>query len=158
MQKVLLLIMVLAISTNSFSQKKQNDDSVLLSKVKYRLVGPYRGGRSGAVAGDLNQKNTFYFGSTGGGVWKTIDGGSNWKNITDKYFGGSIGCVAVSPSDATVLYVGEGESTLRGNVSEGFGIWRTDDGGRNWKNLGLMKSEVFLKQLMEGKHGKRFCM
>ena len=137
MQKVLLLIMVLAISTNSFSQKKQNDDSVLLSKVKYRLVGPYRGGRSGAVAGDLNQKNTFYFGSTGGGVWKTIDGGSNWKNITDKYFGGSIGCVAVSPSDATVLYVGEGESTLRGNVSEGFGIWRTDDGGRNWKNLGL---------------------
>ncbi|MFM6926763.1 MAG: hypothetical protein ACKOU7_14740, partial [Ferruginibacter sp.] len=84
MKKGLLLTMIVAIATNTFSQIKQNDDSVLLSKVKYRLVGPFRGGRSGAVTGDLNQKNTFYFGSTGGGVWKTIDGGSNWKNITDK--------------------------------------------------------------------------
>ncbi|MEO7444037.1 MAG: hypothetical protein ABIT96_03970 [Ferruginibacter sp.] len=112
-------------------------DSALLSNVKYRLIGPFRGGRSGAVAGDYEQKNTFYFGSTGGGVWKTIDGGNNWKNISDKFFGGSIGAVAVAPSDGTILYVGEGEHTLRGNVSEGFGMWRTDDGGRNWRSLGL---------------------
>src|SRR6187551_3374937 len=132
MQKLQLLAAALLFGISSFSQKKQatapvnNADSILFSKVKYRNVGPFRGGRSGAVTGDLKQNNTFYFGGTGGGVWKTIDGGSNWKNISDKYFGGSIGCVSVAPSDPTILYVGEGESTLRGNVSEGFGIWRTD--------------------------------
>src|SRR6476660_2013997 len=94
-------------------------DPALLSKVKYRLVGPFRGGRSGAVTGSYQDRNTFYFGATGGGVWKTTDGGSNWKNITDKYFGGTIGAVAVAPSDEDIIYVGEGENTIRGNVSEG---------------------------------------
>ncbi|HEV8080477.1 MAG TPA: hypothetical protein VGP43_07190, partial [Chitinophagaceae bacterium] len=137
-----LLFIISFSAVSSAQNKKQVDnsfyeDSILLSKVKYRLVGPFRGGRSGAVAGDYRQKNIFYFGATGGGVWKTIDGGSNWKNISDKYFGGSIGAVAVAPSDQTVLYVGEGENTLRGNVSEGFGMWRSDDAGRSWKHLGL---------------------
>ena len=145
-------MVIVATATDLFSQKKQNNDSILLSKVKYRSVGPYRGGRSGAVVGDLNQKNTFYFGATGGGVWKTIDGGSNWKNITDKYFGGSIGCVSVAPSDPTILYVGEGESTLRGNVSEGFGIWRTDDGGRSWKNLGLKDTRHIIRIIIHPKN------
>ena len=107
MKKGLSLICLLFFCTNTYAQKNTtaviNADSILLSKVKYRSVGPYRGGRSGTAAGDLNQKNTFYFGATGGGVWKTIDGGSNWKNITDKYFGGSIGCVSVAPSDPTIL-------------------------------------------------------
>ena len=156
MKKLLLLITIVAVSTNSFSQKKPtaviNDDSVLLSKVKYRSVGPYRGGRSGAVVGDLNQKNVFYFGATGGGVWKTLDGGSNWKNITDKYFGGSIGCVSVAPNDATILYVGEGEGTLRGNVSEGSGIWRTDDGGRSWRNLGLKDTRHIIRIIIHPKN------
>ncbi len=157
MKKLLLLIVVIPVTIIAFSQKKQttvtvNDDSVLLSKVKYRSVGPYRGGRSGAVTGDGKNKNTFYFGATGGGVWKTIDGGSNWKNITDKYFGGSIGCVAIAPSDNTVLYVGEGESTLRGNVSEGFGIWRTDDGGRSWKNLGLKDTRHIIRIVVHPKN------
>lgn len=152
MKKGLLLIIIIAAATNAFSQKKQNDDSVLLSKVKYRLLGPFRGGRSGAAVGDLNQKNTFYFGGTGGGVWKTNDGGSNWKNITDKYFGGSIGCVSVAPSDATILYVGEGENTLRGNVSEGFGIWRTDDGGRSWRNLGLKDTRHIIRIIIHPKN------
>ena len=141
----------------SFSQKKMapvvnNDDSTLFSKVKYRLVGPFRGGRSGAVAGDPRQKNTFYFGGTGGGVWKTIDAGSNWKNISDKYFGGSIGCVAVAPSDNTVLYAGEGESTLRGNVSEGFGIWRSDDAGRSWRSLGLKDTRHIIRIVIHPKN------
>ncbi len=70
-----------------------DDDSVFFSSIKYREVGPFRGGRSGAVAGSYRDKNTFYFGATGGGVWKTMDGGNNWKNISDKYFGGSIGAV-----------------------------------------------------------------
>ncbi len=158
MKKRALISAALLVSLTSFAQKKQtivvanNDDSVLFSKVKYRSVGPYRGGRSGAAAGDLSQKNTFYFGSTGGGVWKTIDGGSNWKNIVDKYFGGSIGCVSVAPSDPTILYVGEGENSLRGNVSEGFGIWRTDDGGRSWRNLGLKDTRHIIRIIIHPKN------
>ncbi len=129
-----------------------DDDSVYFSSVNYRSIGPYRGGRSGAVAGDLQQKNIFYFGATGGGVWKTMDGGNNWKNISDKFFGGSIGAVSVAPSDPTILYVGEGEGTLRGNVSEGFGIWRSDDGGRNWRNLGLKDTRHILRILIHPKN------
>lgn len=113
-------------------------DPVIFKNLKYRLVGPFRGGRSGAVAGSYSQKTTFYFGGTGGGVWKTTDGGSNWSNISDKFFGGSIGAVAVAPSDEMVIYAGEGENTMRGNVSEGLGgMWRSEDGGRSWKNIGL---------------------
>ncbi|WP_462249910.1 WD40/YVTN/BNR-like repeat-containing protein [Ferruginibacter sp.] len=157
MQKLLLLAATFAVAFSSLAQKKQNvvvnnDDSILLSKTKYRSIGPYRGGRSGAVAGDTKNKNTFYFGATGGGVWKTLDGGSNWKNISDKYFGGSIGAVAVAPSDNTILYVGEGENTLRGNVSEGFGMWRTDDGGRSWKNLGLKDSRHIIRIIIHPKN------
>ncbi|MEO7263727.1 MAG: hypothetical protein ABIW38_02390, partial [Ferruginibacter sp.] len=127
-------------------------DSMLYANVKYRLVGPFRGGRSGAVTGDLAQKNVFYFGGTGGGVWKTIDGGSNWKNISDKYFGGSIGAIAVAASDPTILYVGEGENTLRGNVSEGFGMWRTDDGGRSWKQIGLKDTRHIARIIIHPKN------
>src|SRR6476619_6613551 len=71
--------------------------------------------KSTAVVGDLKQKNLFYMGVTGGGVWKTQDGGNNWKNISDKYFGGTIGAVAIAPSDENIIYVGEGENTMRGN-------------------------------------------
>src|ERR1043166_9819930 len=141
MRKIFLFFILASLSIVSTAQKKKsntqiiNEDSLLYSKIKYRLVGPFRGGRSGAVTGAYKNKNTFYFGATGGGVWKTTDGGSNWKNISDKYFGGSIGAVAVAPSDENIIYVGEGENTMRGNVSEGLGgIWRSDDAGRKWKN------------------------
>ena len=143
MKKILLFSIIILSALFSEAQKKtkvisySDEDSILLSKTKYRLIGPFRGGRSGTVSGDYKDKNTFYFGSTGGGVWKTQDGGSNWKNISDKTFGGSIGSVAISPSNSSIIYVGEGESTLRSNVSEGHGMWRSDDGGRNWKHIGL---------------------
>jgi photosystem II stability/assembly factor-like uncharacterized protein len=139
----LLFIVTGFISLGTTAQKKAGPsaapaDDVLYSKLKYRLIGPFRGGRSAAVAGSYEDRNTFYFGATGGGVWKTTDGGSNWKNISDKYFGGTIGAVAVAPSDENVIYVGEGENTVRGNVSEGLGgMWRSDDGGRTWRNIGL---------------------
>lgn len=115
-------------------------DSSILKELKFRSIGPYRGGRSTAVCGDLKNKQLFYFGSTGGGVWKTKDGGSNWSNISDKYFGGSIGSIAVAPSDDKIIYVGTGENSLRGNVSEGNGMWKSEDGGKSWKNIGLVDS------------------
>ena len=157
MRKISLSLLLLSISIILFAQNKKqpaaaSEDSILFSKVKYRLIGPFRGGRSDAVIGDYKQKNTFYFGATGGGVWKTIDGGSNWKNISDKYFGGSIGAIAEAPSDETILYAGEGENTLRGNVSEGFGMWRSDDAGRSWKHIGLDDSRHIARIVVHPKN------
>jgi photosystem II stability/assembly factor-like uncharacterized protein len=158
MHKLLLATIAFTITLGAAAQKKQTintvntEDSILFTKVKYRSIGPYRGGRSGAAIGDPKNKNTFYFGGTGGGVWKTIDAGSNWKNISDKYFGGSIGTVSMAPSDNTILYVGEGEGTMRGNVSEGFGIWRTDDGGKSWRHLGLKDTRHILRIVIHPKN------
>ncbi len=107
---------------------------------EFRQLGPFRGGRSAAVTGVPGKPNLFYFGSTGGGVWKTMDGGRTWSNISDGYFGGSIGAVSVAPSDHNVIYVGGGEKTLRGNVSSGYGIWKTENAGKTWTQAGLPKS------------------
>lgn len=161
MRKIILLAFAIASLFDTVAQKTKtpapaatdNTDAVLLKNVKYRLIGPFRGGRSAAVAGSYSNKTTFYFGGTGGGVWKTVDGGSNWINISDKYFGGSIGAVAVAPSDETILYVGEGENTMRGNVSEGLGgMWRSDDGGRIWKNIGLKDSRHIIRIIVHPKN------
>ena len=102
MKKIFLSLLLPAITFSSFSQKTKsnpaanNEDEQFFSKVKYRLIGPFRGGRSAAATGSYKNRNTFYFGATGGGVWKTTDGGNNWTSISDKYFGSSIGAVAVA--------------------------------------------------------------
>jgi photosystem II stability/assembly factor-like uncharacterized protein len=109
-----------------------------LDKLEWRNAGPFRGGRVGAVAGDPRDPNTFYMGSTGGGVWKTGDGGLYWENVSDGYFKrASVGAIAVSRSDPNVIYVGMGESCIRGNVSHGDGVYRSTDAGRSWSHLGL---------------------
>ena len=109
----------------------------LYDAIEYRLVGPYRGGRSATVTGVPGDRSTYYFGSVGGGVWKTTDGGAKWRNVSDGFFGGSVGAVAVSESDPNVLYVGLGEKTIRGNVSSNFGVWKSTDAGKNWRFIGL---------------------
>ncbi|MDA0985934.1 MAG: glycosyl hydrolase, partial [Bacteroidetes bacterium] len=106
------------VSTVSYPEK-------VYDAIQYRSIGPFRGGRSAAVTGVSGKPNLFYFGATGGGVWKTEDGGQTYENISDGYFGGSIGSVAVSQSDPNVIYVGGGEVTLRGNVSSGYGLWKS---------------------------------
>ncbi|HET9795852.1 MAG TPA: glycosyl hydrolase [Thermoanaerobaculia bacterium] len=106
--------------------------------LQFRNIGPYRGGRSTAVTGVRGQPLTFYFGGTGGGIWKTTDGGSNWEAMSDKDFKtGSVGSIAVSESDPNVVWVGMGESPIRGNVSNGDGVWKSTDAGHTWKNVGL---------------------
>ena len=114
--------------------------SNLYEGLEWRNIGPFRGGRSAAVTGVSGQPNLFYFGSTGGGVWKTNDAGNSWENLSDGYFGGSVGAVAVSDWDPNVIYVGGGEVTVRGNVSSGYGLWKSVDGGETWENKGLPDS------------------
>jgi photosystem II stability/assembly factor-like uncharacterized protein len=115
-------------------------DASLLKAMQWREVGPYRGGRADAVEGIASQPNVYYFGSTGGGVWKTTDGGVSWKPVSDTFFGGSIGAVAVAPSDANIVYAGTGEVTVRGNVSGGDGVWKSTDAGKTWTHIGLEDS------------------
>lgn len=109
----------------------------LFESLQYRNIGPFRGGRAAACAGVPGKPMTFYFGATGGGVWRTDDGGSSWQNISDGFFGGSIGAVEIAPSDPNVIYVGGGEVTIRGNVSHGDGMWKSLDGGKTWEHIGL---------------------
>ncbi|HMP31347.1 MAG TPA: glycosyl hydrolase, partial [Saprospiraceae bacterium] len=132
------LIVVITLFFSDLSA--QNDVSKPYGMLSYRNIGPYRGGRSCAVVGIDRSPKTFYFGATGGGVWKTEDGGASWKNVSDGYFGGSIGAITVAPSDPNVLYVGGGEKTVRGNVSYGYGVWKTEDAGKTWVECGLKNS------------------
>lgn len=115
-------------------------DSKYFTSLKWRGIGPFRGGRSCTVTGVPNQPDLYYFGSVGGGVWKTTNGGDSWTNISDGYFGGSIGCVSVSTADPNVIYVGTGEQTVRGNVSIGIGLFKSEDAGETWTFSGLDNS------------------
>jgi photosystem II stability/assembly factor-like uncharacterized protein len=112
-----------------------------LKALEWREVGPYRGGRSAAVTGIPDNRETYYFGGTGGGVWKTGNGGQSWMNVSDGYYGGSVGAVAVSEWDPNVVYVGLGEKTVRGNVSPGDGMWKSTDAGDTWSRIGLEDSQ-----------------
>ena len=150
MKKILSLIILLTFSFDSQSQRKQkkkninsNPLSYEIPNLKWRSIGPYRGGRASSVAGTSHSKSTYYFGATGGGVWKTTNAGVTWKNISDGYFGGSIGAVSVSKSDPNILYVGTGEQTVRGNVSPGYGgFWKSLDAGETWKKMNLNIDQV----------------
>lgn len=115
-----------------------NREAGVLSSLRWRLVGPFRGGRVVAVAGDPEQSQRFYFGSTGGGVWTTDDAGWTWRNISDGFFRtSSVGALAVAEADPNVLYAGMGESCIRGNVADGDGVYRSTDRGRTWAHAGL---------------------
>jgi len=115
-------------------------ESDLLKPLQWRSIGPYRGGRVTAVAGVASQPSVFYFGATGGGVWKTSDGGINWEPISDgSVFGtGSVGAIGLSDSDPNTIYVGMGESPIRGNVSHGDGVYKSTDAGKTWNRIGLV--------------------
>ena len=137
---ILYLLMMLLIQDAFCQSKSKPTIESTYSALKWRNIGPFRGGRSCAVTGVPGKPNLFYFGATGGGIWKTLDGGRSWANISDGFFGGSIGSISVATSDPNVLYVGGGEVTVRGNVSFGNGLWKSEDAGKTWKSAGLEKS------------------
>ena len=142
--RLIFSIATLIVSFFSFGQKEKSNSNYnqdLYSSLEYRLVGPFRGGRAGTAVGVANNPNLYYMGTAGGGVWKTEDSGNTWQSISDDFFGGSIGAIAVSESDTNIIYVGEGEQTLRGNVSSGHGLWKSNDAGETWNHIGLPKSE-----------------
>ncbi|MDZ7632201.1 MAG: DUF808 family protein [Gemmatimonadaceae bacterium] len=116
-------------------------DTALFGGMRYRMVGPFRGGRSTAVTGVAGQPHLFYMGTTGGGVWKSDDAGTHWTSITDGWFdNGNIGAIDVADSDPNVIYVGTGSASIRGNVSVGTGAWKSIDAGRTWTFIGLRES------------------
>ena len=141
MRRLILPLVLLALVASDTRAQRVVYDSTLFSSLEYRLVGPFRGGRASGVAGIAGDPLTYYQATTGGGLWRTTDAGGTWENVSDGWFGGSIGSVAVAPSDPNVIYVGGGEKTLRGNVSPGWGMWKSEDAGRSWRSLGFEEAQ-----------------
>ena len=124
-------------------------DSLAFTGLRWRAIGPFRGGRSVAAAGSDARPDEYYMGTTGGGVFKTEDGGQSWFPASDGFFGGTIGAIAVAPSNPDVVYVGGGEYPIRGNVSYGDGVWKSTDAGKTWHYLGLGDTRQIEKVIVD---------
>ena len=135
------LLVLAAIVFLHFSAVAQPVSPELFSGLQWRMIGPFRGGRVVAVSGVPGDGTTFYFGSVGGGIWKTIDAGVTWTPIFDGQPIASIGALEVAPSNPKILYAGTGESDIRSDLSSGDGVYKSTDGGATWKNIGLRDSK-----------------
>src|SRR5207249_8780422 len=121
-------------------------DPSLYSSLHWRNIGPNLGGRSLAVAGSVTRPNEYYFGATGGGLWKTTNGGVTWTVVTDgQLTSSSVGAVAIAPSNPDVVYLGTGESELRGNIAQGDGVYKSTDAGKTWTHIGLADTQTIAK-------------
>lgn len=147
MRAGLLLTLLL---TCGFVQAQTVDPS-LFGGLRYRLIGPYRGGRAVTAVGVPGQSETFYFGAVGGGVWKTENAGRTWMPIFDGQHAASIGAVAVAPSNPNVIYVGSGEADMRGDIQQGDGIYKSTDGGNTWRHIGLEDTRQIGKIVVDPK-------
>jgi len=142
------LLSLTLLASASFAQAATIDPS-LFQDLHWRSVGPFRGGRVLAVAGDPNDSRRFYFGSVNGGVWETNDAGRTWVPIFDKANVGSIGALAVAPSNPRVIYVGTGEADMRSDIAQGIGMFRSSDGGKTWTSLGLSDTQQIGRILVD---------
>jgi len=143
-----LIILFVIISTPAAVSGQVNPQPY--QALRWRSIGPDRGGRVTAVAGVLNDRLVYYMGATGGGVWKTVNAGVTWTPISDRYFKtGSVGSIAVADSDPNIIYVGMGEACLRANISHGDGVYKSTDAGRSWQNVGLHDSSQIGRVLID---------
>lgn len=145
-KKIILLFFLISIGKNNdllFSQSViSNTDISHFSKMKWRNIGPNRGGRSLGSTGSPGRPLEYYFGATGGGLWKTTDGGQEWSAVTDGQINtSSVGAVAVAETNPDVIYIGMGETQLRGSITQGDGVYKSDDGGKKWRHLGLKETQ-----------------
>ena len=138
------LVQPRASAGNESLQPKQGAyDPALFSSLHWTNIGPNRGGRSIAASGVVKRPFEYYFGAVGGGLWKTIDGGTSWNPVTDgQIHSSSVGAVAVSESNPDVVYIGMGESCIRGNIMQGDGVYRSTDAGKTWTHMGLADSQA----------------
>jgi photosystem II stability/assembly factor-like uncharacterized protein len=127
------------------SARSQTVDTTAFGALSWRSLGPQRGGRSVAVAGSASRPQEYYMGTTGGGVFKSADGGDSWQPVSDRYFGGTVGAIAVAESNPDIVYVGGGEYPIRGNTSHGDGVYKTTNGGQTWQYLGLVETRHIAK-------------
>ena len=140
-----------AAAQNAPAPSTANEDP-LFKGMKYRAIGPFRGGRSLTASGIAGDPTTYYFGATGGGVWKTTDGAVTWRSVFDKQGTSAIGSLVIAPSDTNIVYVGTGEACIRGNISHGDGVYKTLDGGKTWKNVGLRDSRAIGRVIVDPKN------
>src|SRR2546429_2691319 len=139
--RVLAIVVVSLVITASASAIAQQFSPDLFRSLHWRSIGPFRGGRTRAVAGVPSQPNVFYIAQVNGGVWKTDDYGRTWTPIFDDQPTGSVGCIAVAPSDPNIVYVGSGEGLQRPDLSVGDGIYKSTDAGKTWTHLGLREGQ-----------------
>lgn len=149
--KILLLAVLIGCSYSAMSQKKSKKanntsqalDTSFYEGLEWRNIGPNRGGRSLGSAGSPGRPNEYYFGATGGGLWKTVDGGTEWEAVTDgQITSSSVGAVAVAETNPDIVYIGMGEVQLRGSITQGDGVYKTKDGGKTWRHLGLRETQA----------------
>jgi photosystem II stability/assembly factor-like uncharacterized protein len=146
-----LTVVIIAMLCGS-SIEAQQPDAGLYSGLRWRMIGPFRGGRVNAVSGVVGQPDTFYFGSVGGGVWKSANAGRTWTPIYDATDVASIGAIGVAPSDANVIYVGTGEADMRDSIAFGNGVYKSNDAGKTWKHLGLENTKQIGRIIVDPKN------
>ena len=143
----LLCIVLLTFTFQNLTSQNSNLDTQIpedfYNQLEWRNIGPYRGGRSLGAAGSPGRSNEYYFGATGGGLWKTVDGGTEWFPVTDgQVTSSSVGAVAVAETNPDIVYIGMGEVQLRGSITQGDGVYKTTDGGKTWRHLGLEETQA----------------